>query len=183
MQSPLMHLQMARIGPRHAEPPLIIGGGPAGAAAATLIAAAGRPVTLVERNAGPTDKLCGDFLSGAALAALHALGLDPEAMGAAPVRTIRLVHRRTSAESASALPRHGPVPPQPRRGAAAPGRTARRHDPARPDRARTGALARPASPRGPRPPGRFPPTRCFSPPASTICATSAARPGLTGCSG
>ena len=61
--------------------PLIIGGGPAGAAAAALIAAAGRPVTLVERNAGPTDKLCGDFLSGGAIAALHALGLDPLTMG------------------------------------------------------------------------------------------------------
>ncbi len=89
------------------QPPLILGGGPAGAAAATVIATAGRPVTLVERNAGPTDKLCGDFLSGAALAALHRLGLDPSAMGASPVRTIRLVHRRTSAESALPFPAMG----------------------------------------------------------------------------
>ncbi|HVC62638.1 MAG TPA: FAD-dependent monooxygenase [Acetobacteraceae bacterium] len=79
---------------------LIIGGGPAGAAAAALIAATGHPVTLVERNASPTDKLCGDFLSGAAIAALHALGLDPLTLGAVPVRTIRLVHRRTAAETA-----------------------------------------------------------------------------------
>jgi flavin-dependent dehydrogenase len=89
------------------QPPLILGGGPAGAAAATVIATAGRPVTLVERNAGPTDKLCGDFLSGAALAALHRLGLDPSAMGASPVRTIRLVHRRTLAESALPFPAMG----------------------------------------------------------------------------
>ncbi len=88
-------------------PPLIIGGGPAGAAAAALIAAAGRPVTLVERNAGPADKLCGDFLSGAAIAALHALGLDPLTMGAMPVRTIRLVHRRTVAETALPFPAMG----------------------------------------------------------------------------
>jgi flavin-dependent dehydrogenase len=81
-------------------PPLIIGGGPAGAAAAALIAAAGRPVMLVERNAGPTDKLCGDFLSGGAIAALHTLGLDPLTIGAMPVRTIRLVNRHTVAEAA-----------------------------------------------------------------------------------
>jgi menaquinone-9 beta-reductase len=80
--------------------PLIIGGGPAGAAAAALIAAAGRTVTLVERNAGPTDKLCGDFLSGGAVAALLALGLDPLTIGAVPVRRIRLVHREAAAETA-----------------------------------------------------------------------------------
>ena len=81
-------------------PPVIIGGGPAGAAAAAFIAAAGRPVTLIERNAGPTDKLCGDFLSGGAIAALHDLGIDPLTDGAMPVRTIRLVHRDTAAEAA-----------------------------------------------------------------------------------
>jgi len=87
--------------------PLIIGGGPAGAAAAALIAGAGRPVTLVERNAGPADKLCGDFLSGGAIAALHALGLDPLAMGAMPARTIRLVHRQTAAEAGLPFPATG----------------------------------------------------------------------------
>lgn len=87
--------------------PLIIGGGPAGAAAAALIAATGRPVTLMERNAGPTDKLCGDFLSGAAIAGLHALGLDPLTIGAMPVRTIRLVHRHTAAEAALPFPALG----------------------------------------------------------------------------
>lgn len=87
--------------------PLIIGGGPAGAAAAALIAAAGRPVTLVERNAGPTDKLCGDFLSGAAIAALHALGLDPSAIGSMPISTVRLVHRQTVAEAALPFPAMG----------------------------------------------------------------------------
>jgi flavin-dependent dehydrogenase len=87
--------------------PLIIGGGPAGAAAAALIAAAGRPVTLMERNAGPANKLCGDFLSGGAVAALHALGLDPLTMGAMPVRTIRLVNRQTVAEAALPFPAMG----------------------------------------------------------------------------
>ncbi len=93
--------------PYPSRPPLIIGGGPAGAAAAALIAAAGHPVTLIERNSGPTDKLCGDFLSGAAVSALYALGLEPPTMGAAPVRTIRLVHRRTTAETALPFPALG----------------------------------------------------------------------------
>jgi flavin-dependent dehydrogenase len=88
-------------------PPLIIGGGPAGAATAALIAGAGREVTLVERNAGPTDKLCGDFLSGEAIAALQALGLDPLTLGAMPVRTVRLVHRETAAETALPFPAMG----------------------------------------------------------------------------
>jgi flavin-dependent dehydrogenase len=88
-------------------PPLIIGGGPAGAAAAALIASAGRPVTLVERNAGPADKLCGDFLSGAAIEALRALGLDPQTIGGVPVSTIRLVHRQTVAEAALPFPAMG----------------------------------------------------------------------------
>ena len=46
---------------------VVIGGGPAGAAAAIHIARAGRAVTLIERNAGPTDKVCGDFLSADAI--------------------------------------------------------------------------------------------------------------------
>ena len=80
-------------------PSVIIGGGPAGAAAAAVIAAAGRSVTLLERNAGPTDKVCGDFLSGGAIAALRKLGCDPLDLGAVPLFTIRLVHRGTSAEA------------------------------------------------------------------------------------
>jgi flavin-dependent dehydrogenase len=88
-------------------PPLIIGGGPAGATAAALIATAGRAVMLVERNAGPADKLCGDFLSGGAIAALHALGLDPLTIGAVPVRIIRLVNRHTVAQAPLPFPAMG----------------------------------------------------------------------------
>jgi 2-polyprenyl-6-methoxyphenol hydroxylase-like FAD-dependent oxidoreductase len=80
-------------------PPVIVGGGPAGAAAAAFIATAGRPVTLIERNSGPTHKLCGDFLSGGAIRVLHDLGIDPLTQGAMPVLTIRLVHRDTAAEA------------------------------------------------------------------------------------
>lgn len=79
--------------------PLIIGGGPAGAAAAAIIAAAGSPVRLIERTSGPTDKVCGDFLSVGALALLETLAIDPLALGGAPIHTLRLFHRRRVAET------------------------------------------------------------------------------------
>jgi len=88
-------------------PPVIIGGGPAGTAAAAVIAAAGHPVTVIERNAGPADKMCGDFLSGGAVAALRTLGIDPLSCGAAPLLTIRLVHRGTVAEAPLPFPAFG----------------------------------------------------------------------------
>lgn len=70
--------------------PLIIGGGPAGAAAAIVLAQAGRGVTLIERTAGPADKVCGDFLSGEAMGTLRTLGVAmPDA---APIGSLRLVH-------------------------------------------------------------------------------------------
>ena len=42
---------------------VVIGGGLAGGAVATLLARAGREVTLIEREASPVDKVCGEFLS------------------------------------------------------------------------------------------------------------------------
>jgi flavin-dependent dehydrogenase len=82
--------------------PLIIGGGPAGTAAAITLAAAGHPATLIERTRGPTDKVCGDFLSVEAIAMLRALAIEPLALGAVPVTTLRLVHGHRVA--ATALP-------------------------------------------------------------------------------
>lgn len=84
--------------------PLIIGGGPAGAAAASLIAAAGHPVTVIERSTGPTDKVCGDFLSAGALAALAAHRVDPVALGGARIDTVRFVHRSRVAEARLPFP-------------------------------------------------------------------------------
>ena len=81
------------------QPPLIIGGGPAGAAAAAVIAAAGHEIRLIERTSGPTDKVCGDFLSTGALALLEALEIDPLALGGASISTLRVVHRRHVAET------------------------------------------------------------------------------------
>lgn len=77
---------------------MIIGGGPAGAAAAIVLARAGRAVTLIERNAGPTDKVCGDFLSAEAIEAVTAMGIDLARLAPAPIDTVRLIHgHRTAA--------------------------------------------------------------------------------------
>ncbi|MEO7113802.1 MAG: lycopene cyclase family protein [Polyangiaceae bacterium] len=68
---------------------LVIGGGPAGAAVATRLAEAGRAVVLVEREAAPTDKVCGEFLSREAGLYLGSLGLDLAKLGAVTIDTLR----------------------------------------------------------------------------------------------
>jgi flavin-dependent dehydrogenase len=70
---------------------LIVGGGPAGSAAAIALARAGLEAELVERSEGPHDTVCGGFLGWDALAALRRLGLDAAALGARPIRRLRLV--------------------------------------------------------------------------------------------
>ncbi|MEO3432022.1 NAD(P)-binding protein [Inquilinus sp. CAU 1745] len=78
---------------------IIVGGGPAGAAAACLLARAGRPVLLIERDAGPQHKICGEFVSVEARAGLAALGIDIARLGASPVDAVRLIHGRDAARS------------------------------------------------------------------------------------
>jgi menaquinone-9 beta-reductase len=68
---------------------LVIGGGPAGAAVATRLAEAGRQVVLVEREAAPTDKVCGEFLSREAGLYLGSLGVDLASLGAVTIDTLR----------------------------------------------------------------------------------------------
>ena len=75
---------------------LIAGGGLAGAAAACHL---GPLATLVERDAAPADKICGEFISWEANAALRELGIDTAALGAAPITAVRLIHGRTAARS------------------------------------------------------------------------------------
>ncbi len=69
---------------------LVIGGGLAGGALAIALAEAGRSVTLLEREPGPHDKVCGEFLSREAVLYLEALGIDPQALGACRIHSVRL---------------------------------------------------------------------------------------------
>lgn len=63
---------------------MVIGAGPAGSAAATFLADAGHDVLLLEKDAFPRDKVCGDGLTPRAVKALRSLGLDDEAEGQLP---------------------------------------------------------------------------------------------------
>jgi menaquinone-9 beta-reductase len=76
---------------------LVVGGGPAGASVATRLASSGRQVVLLEREKGPHDKVCGEFLSQDASSYLASLGIEIRALGAVPIEALRLVHGRTVA--------------------------------------------------------------------------------------
>jgi flavin-dependent dehydrogenase len=78
---------------------VVIGGGPAGSVAACELARAGRRVVLLEREREPRHKICGEFLSIEAQGALTAIGIDPAALGGAPIDLVRLVHGDAIAES------------------------------------------------------------------------------------
>ncbi|AXC49478.1 FAD-dependent oxidoreductase [Paracoccus suum] len=80
---------------------LVIGGGLAGAAAATHLARAGCEVLLLERERGPHDKVCGEFLSFEAQDELRDLGVDLQALGAVPINRVALAYKQ--AETATPL--------------------------------------------------------------------------------
>jgi flavin-dependent dehydrogenase len=69
---------------------LVLGGGPAGAAAAIVLARGGAKVTLLEREALPREKVCGEFLGPDAAFLLDGLGLSLPGLGAVPIRAARL---------------------------------------------------------------------------------------------
>lgn len=78
---------------------VVIGGGLAGGAAATLLAQGGGRPLLLERDAGPRDKICGEFLSVEAQAHLAALGLDLGRLGGARIDRVRIAAGTRSAEA------------------------------------------------------------------------------------
>jgi flavin-dependent dehydrogenase len=83
---------------------LIVGGGVAGCAAAIALARKGQTVRLIERESAPIHKVCGEFLSGEALADLHALGIDVASLGAVPIDYVRLAAARRAAEAPLPFP-------------------------------------------------------------------------------
>ena len=86
---------------------LIIGGGPAGCAAAICLGRAGLSPELIERTDGPHDAVCGGFLGWDALAALERLGIDSAALGARPIRRLRLIAARRQVEAPMPKPSAG----------------------------------------------------------------------------
>ena len=79
--------------------PVIVGGGLAGGAAAVLLARGGARPLLIERDAAPRDKICGEFVSVEAQASLAALGLDLGRLGGARIDRVRLVTGSRSVEA------------------------------------------------------------------------------------
>lgn len=78
-------------GPAEMTEVTIAGGGIAGASAACLLARAGARVRVLERSLGPSDKICGEFLSAEAQHYLNRVGLDPLALGGHRITRVRLV--------------------------------------------------------------------------------------------
>src|SRR5258707_2168050 len=79
---------------------VIVGGGPAGSATACGLAALGRDVVLIERTAEPHHKVCGEFLSVETQTQLQSLGVDPSALGAAPIEQVAVYSSNRSVTSA-----------------------------------------------------------------------------------
>jgi menaquinone-9 beta-reductase len=79
---------------------LVIGGGLAGSMTAVRLAAAGREVTLLEKERSAHHKVCGEFLSREAVMYLRSAGVEPLDLGAVAIRVVRLSSKRALAEAA-----------------------------------------------------------------------------------
>ena len=82
----------------------IVGAGPAGAAAAILLARAGWSVALVERQAFPRRKVCGECVAASNLALLDALGIGAEVEAGAGAELRRVALMRADETIVAALP-------------------------------------------------------------------------------
>jgi menaquinone-9 beta-reductase len=79
---------------------LVIGGGLAGSMLGMRLAAAGREVTLLEREQHARHKVCGEFLSAEAVEYLRSAGVEPLDLGAATIRAVRLASGNRVVEAA-----------------------------------------------------------------------------------
>ena len=79
---------------------LVIGGGLAGSMLAIRLAAAGRPVTVLEKERSAHHKVCGEFLSPEAVDYLHQVQIDPLRLGAQQIQFVRLSSKRSVVEAA-----------------------------------------------------------------------------------
>jgi flavin-dependent dehydrogenase len=84
------------VGPK--EEVVVVGGGLAGTSAACILAEAGRPVLLIEREAEPRHKVCGEFLSIEAQTYLTRIGIDLDGLGASRISRLRLIRKRKLTE-------------------------------------------------------------------------------------
>jgi 2-polyprenyl-6-methoxyphenol hydroxylase-like FAD-dependent oxidoreductase len=82
----------------------IVGAGPAGAAAAILLARAGWSVALIERQAFPRRKVCGECIAASNLALLDALGIGAEVEARAGAELRRVALMRGDETIVAALP-------------------------------------------------------------------------------
>lgn len=80
---------------------IIVGGGPAGAAAALYAQRSGLAALLLDKQCFPRDKICGDALSGKAVAILHELGLFEEVCSLPGAAITRIVFGSPDATAAS----------------------------------------------------------------------------------
>lgn len=78
---------------------VIAGGGLAGGAAAAMLASAGRPTLLFERETAPSHKICGEFLSAEAQQYLARTGFALDALGGHVISRLRLVRGGSVAET------------------------------------------------------------------------------------
>ncbi|MEH3107533.1 MAG: FAD-dependent monooxygenase [Sphingomonas fennica] len=86
---------------------LIAGAGPAGCAAAIALVGAGERPLLIDRARHPRDVVCGGFLGWDALALLDRIGVDAAALGAHPIRRVRIVAGTRIVEAALPRPAAG----------------------------------------------------------------------------
>ncbi|WP_420391832.1 NAD(P)/FAD-dependent oxidoreductase [Acuticoccus sp.] len=90
---------------------VVVGGGIAGAATAIGLARDGVRTVVLERQRSPGAKVCGEFLSGVALAELATLGTPARALGAVPLAKVAVAATGVAAQiglpfAAASLTRH-----------------------------------------------------------------------------